>query len=263
MSYILDALKKSEKERKRGSVPDIMTVQDIQMPGAKKRPLWILLILVVLLLNAAVLIWVSPWKLKKPQTFLDSTSDKQINAKSQKTYSHELSKTENNKVSTNQEGKTKKAQVTDTKISSDKKNVLQQAKKVSAGNDVRKEIKEKNKAMPETKITREASSITPRNKEEASDVASGAKPDDDHLPLPLPNKIYYMSELPQSLQQKLPAFAISTFLYSEDPDSRSVRINGQMMREGQYLSAGLKLEEIIQNGMIFSYQNYRFQVGLK
>ena len=119
------------------------------------------------------------------------------------------------------------------------------------------------KAIPETKIKREAFSTTPLKKEEASDVVSETKPDDNHLPPPLPNKIYHMSELPQSLQQKLPAFAISTFLYSEDPGSRSVRINGQMMREGQYLSAGLKLEEIMQNGMIFSYQNYRFQVGLK
>ena len=236
MSYILDALKKSDKERKRGSVPDIMTVQDIQMPGTKKRPLWILLILVVLLLNAVVLIWVSPWKSKNPQTVSDPASDKQIVAKSQ---------------------------LADTKISSDKKNALQQSKKVNAGNDVRKEIKEKPKAMPETKITREASSITPPKKDEAGDTTSEAKPDDNHLPLPLPNKIYHISELPQSLQQKLPAFAISTFLYSGDPGSRSVRINGQMMREGQYLSAGLKLEEIIQNGMIFSYQNYWFQVGLK
>ena len=236
MSYILDALKKSDKERKRGSVPDIMTVQDIQMPGTKKRPLWILLILVVLLLNAVVLIWVSPWKSKNPQTVSDPASDKQIVAKSQ---------------------------LADTKISSDKKNALQQSKKLNAGNDVRKDIKEKPKTMPEKKITHEASSITPPKKEEAGDTASEAKPDDNHLPLPLPNKIYHISELPQSLQQKLPVFAISTFLYSEEPGSRSVRINGQMMREGQYLSAGLKLEEIMQNGMIFSYQNYRFQVGLK
>ena len=255
MSYILDALKKTEKERKRGSVPDIMTVQDIKFPGTKKRPLWILLILVVLLLNAIVLIWVSPWKSKKPQPVSGPSYDKQIVAKSQNTSSHELSKAENNKVSTIQDGKTKKTQLADNNISSDKKNALQQSKKVNTRNEP--------KAMPETKITRETSSTTPLKKEEASDVASDTKPDDNHLPLPLPNKIYHMSELPQSLQQKLPAFAISTFLYSEDPGSRSVRINGQMMREGQYLSAGLKLEEIMQNGMIFSYQNYWFQVGLK
>jgi len=255
MSYILDALKKSEKERKLGSVPDIMTVQEIQPKGSKKRLLWILLILLFLLLNTAILIRVSPWKSEKPQPVSDTTSDKQIVAKSQNTSSDELSKTENNKVSTIQDGKTKKTQLTDSKISSESKNSLQQSKKLNAGKE--------SKAIPETKIKREAFSTTPLKKEEASDVTSETKPEDNHLPLPLPNKIYYMSELPQSIQQKLPAFAISTFLYSEDPGSRSVRINGQMMREGQYLSAGLKLEEIMQNGMIFSYQNYRFQVGLK
>jgi hypothetical protein len=41
-----------------------------------------------------------------------------------------------------------------------------------------------------------------------------------------------------------------------------VKINGQAMREGQDLIAGLKLEEITQNGVIFSYQNYRFRIGL-
>jgi len=231
MSYILDALKKSEKERGLSKVPDIMTVHDMQASSTKKRPLWVLLVLVILLLNAAVLFWLSPWKSKKPQPAADSAAEKQIIARSQNT--------------------------------SSKKTDLQQSKKVTDAKDVRKNIKEKPKAMPETRITREAPSIIPLKKEEASNMTSEAKPDDDHLPSPLPNKIYHMSELPQSLQQKLPAFAISTFLYSQDPGSRSVRINGQMMREGQYLSAGLKLEEIMQNGMIFSYQNYRFQVGLK
>jgi general secretion pathway protein B len=255
MSYILDALKKSEKERKLGSVPDIMTVQEIQPKGSKKRLLWILLILLFLLLNTAILIRVSPWKSEKPQTVSDPTYDKHIVAKSQNTSSHALSETENNKVSTIQDGKTKKTQLADSKISSDNKNSLQQSKKLNAGKET--------KAIPETKIKPEAVSTTPLKKEEASDVTSETKPDDNHLPPPLPNKIYHISELPQSIQQKLPTFAISTFLYSGDPSSRSVRINGQMMREGQYLSAGLKLEEIMQNGMIFSYQNYRFQVGLK
>jgi hypothetical protein len=41
------------------------------------------------------------------------------------------------------------------------------------------------------------------------------------------------------------------------------RINGSMIREGEYLTAGLKLEEITPDGVIFSYQNYRFHVGPK
>jgi len=39
------------------------------------------------------------------------------------------------------------------------------------------------------------------------------------------------------------------------------RINGQMMREGEYLTAGLKLEKITLKGPVFRFQNYRFSVG--
>ena len=42
-----------------------------------------------------------------------------------------------------------------------------------------------------------------------------------------------------------------------------VRINGLTIREGQDLIAGLKLEKIISDGLIFSYQKYSFHVGLK
>ena len=39
MSYILDALKKSEQQRPPGPVPDLFTVQGPQPPGASRRPL--------------------------------------------------------------------------------------------------------------------------------------------------------------------------------------------------------------------------------
>jgi general secretion pathway protein B len=84
-----------------------------------------------------------------------------------------------------------------------------------------------------------------------------------HNETPIKNKIYSVRELPASLQQNLPDFSISTHLYSGDTTSRMIRVNGQMLREGQILSDGLKLEEIDQNSLILSYQNFRFRVGLK
>jgi hypothetical protein len=72
-----------------------------------------------------------------------------------------------------------------------------------------------------------------------------------------------MQELPAAVRQNLPDFAVSTHLYTDDAPSRMVRINGQLLREGQFLAAELKLEEITPEGVIFSYHNYRFRVGLK
>ena len=80
---------------------------------------------------------------------------------------------------------------------------------------------------------------------------------------PVENKVYDLNELPLPIQQSLPSLVISVFLYSEDPTSRMVKINGQMMREGQSLTAGLKLEEITPEGVILSYKNYRFRIRLK
>jgi general secretion pathway protein B len=72
MSYILDALKKSEKERQQGTVPDFMTVQDAMVQEHKKRLLPYLLI-VSLLINSALFVWwLVPWQSKKPGQILNS-----------------------------------------------------------------------------------------------------------------------------------------------------------------------------------------------
>jgi general secretion pathway protein B len=75
--------------------------------------------------------------------------------------------------------------------------------------------------------------------------------------------VYNLYELPPSIQQNLPAFSITAHIHTGDPASGMVKVNGQTMREGQELSPGLRVEEIIPDGVIFRYQNYRFRVGLK
>src|SRR3990170_4430573 len=66
MSYILDALKKSEKERQRGAVPDLMTPESGIAEETKKRPLWPYLIAGALILNAGLFAWWLAWHSEKP-----------------------------------------------------------------------------------------------------------------------------------------------------------------------------------------------------
>lgn len=62
MSYILEALKKSDEERNRGTAPGLQTVQSAGIPAAKKRSGRHYLITFALLLNAALLGWrFGPW----------------------------------------------------------------------------------------------------------------------------------------------------------------------------------------------------------
>lgn len=64
MSYILEALKKSEQERQIGHVPDISVVQETPHPSAPRWPRWLL---AALLLNALLLMAIAwrPWEMHK------------------------------------------------------------------------------------------------------------------------------------------------------------------------------------------------------
>lgn len=68
MSYILEALKKSDEERNRGTAPGLQTVQSPVVHAPRKRTGWRYLLVIALLLNAGLLIWwLGPWKTTNPQ----------------------------------------------------------------------------------------------------------------------------------------------------------------------------------------------------
>src|SRR3989338_6635747 len=66
MSFILDALKKLDHKRQRGSVPDLMTVHEPMPQELKRRPLWLYLFLGALLVNSCIMmLWLHPWQSNK------------------------------------------------------------------------------------------------------------------------------------------------------------------------------------------------------
>lgn len=67
MSYILDALKKSDKQRQKDKIPDLQTIQEIEpSDGSPKRSIWPYLLIAVLLVNTVVFVmWWSPWQSEK------------------------------------------------------------------------------------------------------------------------------------------------------------------------------------------------------
>src|SRR5512140_974589 len=73
MSYILDALKKSDKERRRGSVPDVLTVQEAAVLEPQKRLRWSYIVIAALLLNAGFFIWWSIYNQSKKPIRVEQT----------------------------------------------------------------------------------------------------------------------------------------------------------------------------------------------
>jgi len=259
MSYILDALKKSEKKRMRGTVPDVLTTQEVVHHEPRARRVWPYLILAVLIINAFAVVWLVPWKSKKSNTVVESGVVTKPASKDLDTMPINTEKTQMSSA----------AAVTRTDAATvEPKAVMKPAYHADAtpGLPLVKEKKGQKEASEIHKRGTAAKVSHDAPVEAIPQVPAMTAPAEPKHPVdvpPIPNKIYSLSELPLSVQQKLPSFGISVFLYSDDPASRMVKINNKMLRQGDYLSEGLKLEEINQNSLIFSYQSFRFLVGLK
>ncbi|MDP2158335.1 MAG: general secretion pathway protein GspB [Nitrospirota bacterium] len=65
-------------------------------------------------------------------------------------------------------------------------------------------------------------------------------------------------QLPQAVRKSLPEIRVTSHLYRKD--SRLVSINGRIMTEGFNMDNGLYLEEITPEGVILSFRNHRFRV---
>jgi len=75
--------------------------------------------------------------------------------------------------------------------------------------------------------------------------------------------VIWLADLPLELQQVIPPMTISVHAYSGRPADRLVGINNRMLREGDSVVPGLKLEQITPEGMVFGYKGFSFRRGVK
>ena len=98
-----------------------------------------------------------------------------------------------------------------------------------------------------------------------TEQAPAAKPADAPPRLPPVNRgavAIDLKELPAAIKDSLPALKMSAHYYTADPQARFTRINDLNLREGQTLTPGVKLEAITPEGVVLSYQGYRFRMGM-
>jgi general secretion pathway protein B len=214
MSYILDALKKAEKERQRGTVPDVLTVQETSTWKTKNHRLLLYISLSLLLINVSVFIlWTtfSPVKIQglAPKTTAEKHSELKI--------------------------------VIDDKVSAPKQNQNAISIQVEQNAHLQKKA---DKTSQQSQSKNIVSDISQNN----TDKSIKDK------------RIFDFDELPASVRQGIPSMSMSVHYYSDIPSSRIININGRTLKEGQELAAGLRLEEITQEGAIFSYQDSLFRI---
>lgn len=258
MSYILDALKKAERQRRRASNSELL-LAGYSAPAQKKRPFWPYFLIAVLLINAGILLAVfGPWSIKG--RFDTAKKEARKSAPVEIVKEHfDLSKpvvpldSDSSKPGAGIEAK-KSVSMPETA----KPPVMPKApalppepvKPDTQKGHERAKTAETRFRADTSKSARDNTQIATQSKNTATEeIAAG-------------NRIYKFNELPQSVREGLPDLSLSLHFYNIDPSYRLINVKGKTLKEGEELSSGVKVEQITPEGAVFSYQNYRFQVGL-
>lgn len=226
MSFILEALKKAEKNRQKSTAPTLETQHQSSVKAPTKRPLWIGLLVFVLLFNGVVLIWLfAPWQKNKHQTEKQPLApDIQLNAKAIETPTA-----------------LQPAAITPAQP------ILVQPTPVTR-------IETQPIATQTEPTTLGTAALTPAPAQPEQPRAVIAPPTVTTQPTTVS-----IRELPVHIQQQLPSFTMSVHGYAGDHTSL-IRLNNKIMRQGSTLDGRYRLEEITADGAIFNYQGYRFLI---
>ncbi|MBT8139044.1 MAG: general secretion pathway protein GspB [Gammaproteobacteria bacterium] len=232
MSFILDAIKKSEDERQRSKGPDVYSLQNGAGRHREPAPAWLRILL--LLLSIAIISWIALW--------LWPQMNKQFGlAGGQATQNSDtgaVPQRETNMAA--QPMATGPAASSDTPPGGPGKP------------GVTSKVTPANTAAP--------SQAYPAADATASGSGERSYASDDSLPPR--HLIKELWELPADYQSTVPDLKFSFHVYSPNPDKRTIIINGRRVREGQMVTSQMRLRVITDTGVICHYRGRFFHVDV-
>jgi general secretion pathway protein B len=241
MSFILEALKKSEKKHEEMEVPNLHTVHGSARPVPGKRPMWPYLLVAGLLLNAGVLLWVlAPWTERPvvPAVVDPVLVPEAVPALAIAPLPEPLAAVP--------DGEPAPVPPATPVVEPPVVPAPAAAPAVAA-----------TPVPPMVEMPAAAAAMVEEAQEiiETEAFARPVESDWDGQ-----RAIYEVADLPYDIQSRLPEIQVSVYAYSDDAGFRLVRVNNRILREGSYLDVGLLLDEITPTEMIFTFEGYRFRV---
>jgi general secretion pathway protein B len=247
VSYILDALRKSDQLRQRGAAPTLLLGQGVTITPKQPALLQYALLSLVLLAAGVAIGWLRPWQPEAAAPAPASVIAKPpVPAQTQQPAPQAVV------ASTMPE-----PQRNTPKTAPDSAPAPQTvAAPATAPAPVKPRVSASVKQHKQPAPTRTAPEVPKKVAVPVQDRdpgSAGAAP----LPAVMP-----IAELPLAVQQELPPMSISVHAYSSKPADRLVGINNRLLHEGQDVAPGLKLEQITPDGMILSFKGYSFRRGV-
>lgn len=239
MSYILDALRKSEQERQRGKVPDLNSYKDEpvqELPRHNAWP-WIALAAVAISVAAVAIIWTSGrGSAPVPQPAGTMTAPV-----------------------------VSKAPVVQTPtVSTPQPTVSVPAPKPVAVPDPVPTAQPQPVSQTVVVDSRPPVQSAPTVVAPQQESIFEAEPPQSDYSAPAPSVAYMpqLEELSPSDRAGIPDMTFSSHMYSSMPRFRSIIINGKRLKEGEYFNQNLQVREITDKGVIMSNGNVLFSVDV-
>lgn len=263
MSYILDALKKSEQERGRGDIPGVQTVHSSSLNyHGQKKSYWPYFLITAVLLNLAAIVYFIIDKEQLSDTVVtqetSSPSAPDLTAaRSADTGSPNIANRQAESTVTG--SAIIEPAITDSTAVESKVSERQDTYKSTAP-VVIDPVKTENE---ETDQARKPAAVATSNTTKANATTAATSQATISQAAPAEDKqVIEFYELPESVKQELPAIIISAHIYSSNPLQRSIVINNNFMEEGEYVIDDLRLHEITPDGAIFDFRETRFHHGV-
>ena len=93
-----------------------------------------------------------------------------------------------------------------------------------------------------------------------SEALASSEPTEEPVTSWQPERVDYLEawELPLDVRREMPELSLSIHVFSADPEQRFVLINGERRLEGDALGSGARLAEVSRLGAVIEFQDYRF-----
>ena len=238
MSYILDALRKSENERKQGRIPDLgQQVQLIHRPKKKAIPVtvWVGVGLIMNAFILAAIFWPGIGFMSQGVILSSDKSSPSPQVVEDDVFVP--------------------APLVETPVAP-----ANDETQVGQTPAVTEPEEERAQAPPELVDESEErpTIIVPSWNAPLEDYPEGVR---ERNGLASGERVPHLVELPMSFQRRVPSLIFNSHIYASDPSARRVMINDQYLRPGEQFS-GIRVDRITPEGVELSLDGQRFRVGV-
>jgi general secretion pathway protein B len=272
MSYILEALKKSQQERELGQVPTLETPSFLPLEEVGRPNLWILLALALAALAVVIALYAAlrgGAAVPEPVATLDRSG--RIAAPGQSDPDPAISAEPPNPTDAAPSGHQRPASAplareaasTETADPARAPTVVTQPQpaqtqrrspvgeaRVAAERPSATQSEKGNNVPPDLIADIEAFKRSVREEQTRATDAEGTEDETALRDL----------RVPKEVREHLPEFVVSAHIYDKEPSKRFVLINGLKTREGEESREALTVEKILPDGVVLSFEGNRFFV---